>query len=67
MTNTYYQPSLFSNWENDNKNTSQKYQIKSVWDPTFAMTFEVKENEDPEITALENLGYFVLPEQNSID
>lgn len=65
MTNTS-QPFLFKDWQ-DTAAPVQKYQIKSTWDPSFAVTFEVAENEDPEIVALQNLGYFVLPEQPSVD
>ncbi len=42
--------------------TGHKYQIRSICDPNFAFSFNVKESEDPEIVALEQMGYFILPE-----
>ena len=68
MNNTNYQPLLFSEMEtSDYQNGLQKYQIKCFDDPTFAVTLKVKEDQDPEILALESLGYFVVPEHQSFD
>jgi hypothetical protein len=59
-----YQPMLFSKMESclASQVEYQKYQIKNLDDPTFGVTIIIKEDEDPEIVALEKLGYFVLPE-----
>lgn len=63
MNSDYYQPLLFAEMETgDYQNGLQNYQIKSYDDPTFGVTFKANEDEDPEVLALENLGYFVVPE-----
>jgi hypothetical protein len=68
MNTANYQPLLFKEMETrDYQNGLQKYQIKCFDDPTFAVTFKANEDQDPEVLALENLGYFVVPEQQYID
>jgi hypothetical protein len=46
------------------ENDTIKFQIKSTIDPYFGMQFTLNENEDPDSKALEQLGYFVVPEFN---
>lgn len=58
-----HQPMLFPDMEiNESYSKQINYQIRNMEDPTFHLTINVAENEDPETTALEQLGYFVLPE-----
>jgi len=62
MNNTeHIQPMLFPDM---NTNTEKKYnyQIKRMDDSLFKMSLTVVGEEDPEIKALEQLGYFVVPE-----
>jgi hypothetical protein len=60
MNNTYEQPMLFPNM--NPIDGRQKYQIKNYEDPTFGVTLNVNEDQDPETLALESLGYFVVSE-----
>ncbi len=64
MNNTYEQPMLFPDMSPING--YQKYQIKNYDDPTFGITLNINEDQDPETLALESLGYFVVSE-NFID
>jgi hypothetical protein len=63
IMNNEEQLTLFPEMEkNAQETTGYKYQIRSICDPNFAFSFNVKESEDPEIIALEQMGYFILPE-----
>lgn len=64
MNNTYEQPMLFPNMSPVNGH--QKYQIKNYNDPSFGITLNICDDQDPETLALESLGYFVVSE-NCID
>lgn len=59
---TYHQPMLFESVENNTLHNCNKYQIRCIDNPSFGLTINIDENEDPEIVALERLGYFVIPE-----
>lgn len=61
MNSDYYQPMLFPNMQ-ELINDKRSYQIKSYDDPMFRLTVQASEEEDPETLALEQLGYFVVPE-----
>lgn len=61
MNTEYYQPLLFPNMQ-ENVSSKRSYQIKSIEDPLFKLSMVVPEEEDPETLALEQLGYFVVPE-----
>jgi hypothetical protein len=63
IMNNEEQLTLFPEMEKHaQETTGHKYQIRSICDPNFAFSFNVKESEDPEIVALEQMGYFILPE-----
>ena len=60
---TIDQPMLFPEMEINEINSKKiNYQIRNVKDPSFNLTINVAEDDDPETAALEQLGYFVLPE-----
>ena len=59
-TNTPTQQMLFPEMENNI--THRKFQIKRFCEPCFGITMDIAEDEDPETTALEQLGYFVVPQ-----
>lgn len=62
-TDTYIQTMLFPEMTTT-ENEGTKFQIKSTIDPYFGMHFVLNEDEDPDSKALEQLGYFVVPEFN---
>ena len=68
MNSEYYQPSLFPELtDQDQKNKCYlRYQIKRIDDPLFGISLHVEGEEDPETVALEQLGYFVVPELNVV-
>jgi len=59
------QPMLFPDMEACNE-IKRSYQIKRMDDASFGLQLSVTEEEDPEILALEQLGYFVVPEASII-
>ena len=62
MNNTnHIQPMLFPDM-NPNIESKYNYQIKRMDNSSFRMSLTVTGEEDPEILALEQLGYFVVPE-----
>jgi len=62
MNNTdHIQPMLFPDM-NPNIESKHNYQIKRTDNSSFRMSLTVTGEEDPEILALEQLGYFVVPE-----
>ncbi len=62
MNNTdHIQPMLFPDM-NPNIESKHNYQIKRMDNSSFRMSLTVTGEEDPEILALEQLGYFVVPE-----
>jgi hypothetical protein len=62
MNNTdHIQPMLFPDM-NPNTENKYNYQIKRMDNSSFRMSLTVTGEEDPEILALEQLGYFVVPE-----
>lgn len=62
MNNTdHIQPMLFPDM-NPNTENKHNYQIKRIDNSSFRMSLTVTGEEDPEILALEQLGYFVVPE-----
>lgn len=62
MNNTYHQPMLFESMEHETIQSCNRYQVRSLDNPLFGFSISIEENEDPEIVALERLGYFVVPE-----
>jgi len=58
------QPMLFPDMEACT-DTKRNYQIKRTDDVLFGLRITVTGEEDPEILALEQLGYFVVPEAPS--
>lgn len=49
------------------KTSDKNYQIKRFDNFHFKMNLVIDENQDPEVLALEHLGYFVVPEINISD
>ena len=65
MNNTdHIQPMLFPDM-NPSAESKHNYQIKRIDNSSFRMSLTVTGEEDPEILALEHLGYFVVPEAPS--
>ena len=60
MSETCFQPSLFPNILPES--STRKFQIKRFDDTQFNIVITATNDEDPETIALENLGYFVVPE-----
>jgi hypothetical protein len=56
---SYTQPMLFPNMT---EQQCRKFQIRNFNEPSFGITIDIAEDADPETTALEHLGYFVVPE-----
>ena len=63
--NTHTQPMLFPDMEACT-DIKRSYQIKRMDDTSFGLHLSVAGEEDPEILALEQLGYFVVPEASII-
>jgi hypothetical protein len=61
LDTTHIQPMLFPDM-NPNAESKYNYQIKRMDNSSFRMSLTVTGEEDPEILALEQLGYFVVPE-----
>jgi hypothetical protein len=63
MINQTTQLPLFPNMNINSSKTEYKYQIKRFDDPEFKLTLVMSTTEEnPEAVALEQLGYFVIPE-----
>ena len=60
MNDTPTQSMIFPDLNSDTFKVN--YQIKQVDDPSFKVNFSSNPNDNPEATALELLGYFIVPE-----
>lgn len=65
LDNTTIQPMLFPDME-VSTDVKRSYQIKRMDDASFRLHLSVTGEEDPEILALEQLGYFVVPEASIV-
>lgn len=63
MPTEYTQPFLFPDMK-PILEAKNNYQVRSVDDPSFSLSMNVSESEDPETKALDTLGYFIVAEVN---